>query len=469
MHPENAKATIALDKYQKGDERMSQNLQSAVQNNSQFDTNGESIKIMPKATKLVLILCWFAMLADGYDLGIYGAVLPALMEYKEWSMTPAQAGAIGSYALMGMLVGAICVGTLTDLIGRKMTLVICISIFSVSMALVALSTSPEMFGFFRFIGGLGLGGVIPTASALTIEYSPVKHRSKLYAIMYTGYPVGGVLGALFSMFFLQEHGWRTMFWIGVIPVLIIPFIIKFLPESISFLLVKKEFAKADSIAKEFNLPAEFTQAQSNTANKSSGSKLAAIASLFSKENIRATVFFWITFFMGLLMIYGLSTWLPKMMREAGYPLGPSLGFLLMLNFSAAVGALLAGTAADRWGSKKIISASYFLAGISIALLSIKSSMVFVYALVGVAGFGTIGTTLILNAYISKYFDADNRATALGWALGFGRIGAISGPILIGIFMSAKLDFTINFYLFAVAGIIASITVLFIPKKGDMKI
>ena len=141
----------------------------------------------------------------------------------------------------------------------------------------------------------------------------------------------------------------------------------------------------------------------------------------------------------------------------------------MLNLSAAIGALIAGTAADRWGSKKIISISYLLAGVSIALLSIKSSMLLVYCLVGVAGFGTIGTTLILNAYISKYFEAENRATALGWALGFGRIGAISGPLLIGLFMSSNLDFSINFYLFAVAGVLASITILFIPKKENLKI
>jgi MFS transporter, AAHS family, benzoate transport protein len=452
---------------------MNQKVQSVVtddltkSNQMGLNTTNLSTKSMPKATFIVVILCWFAMLADGYDLGIYGAVLPSLMEYKDWSMTPAQAGAIGSYALMGMLIGAVCVGTVTDMIGRKLTLIFCVSVFSISMCLVALSTSPEMFGIFRFIGGLGLGGVIPTASALTIEYSPIQHRSKMYAIMYTGYPIGGLLGALFSMFLLEDYGWRLMFWIGVIPLFVIPFIIKFLPESISFLLAKKKFDKAERLAKKYQLPNDFIQSSMKDETKGTTNKFAAITSLFSRTNIRATMFFWVTFFLGLLMIYGLSTWLPKMMREAGYPLGPSLGFLLMLNLSAAIGALVAGTAADRWGSRKIISLSYFLAGISIALLSIKSSMFVVYGLVGIAGFGTIGTTLILNAYISKYFEADNRATALGWALGFGRIGAISGPILIGFFMSSNFDFSLNFYLFAVAGVLASITVLFIPKKGNI--
>jgi len=290
----------------------------------------------------------------------------------------------------------------------------------------------------------------------------------MYAIMYTGYPIGGVLGALFSMYFLQEYGWRFLFWLGVVPILAVPFILKYLPESISFLLAKNRREEAEEIARRCNISLAAIDAAVPPRDqaKSEQPRFAAVSALFTRQNIRATVCFWLTFFMGLLMIYGLSTWLPKMMKQAGYPLGSSLGFLLMLNVSAAAGALLAGAAADRWGSKNVISISYLLAGLSIALLSVKSSMPVVYALVGVAGFGTIGTTLILNAFISKYFPAENRATALGWALGFGRIGAISGPILGGLFMSWQLDLSWNFYLFAIPGILASALVLLIPPHRD---
>lgn len=291
----------------------------------------------------------------------------------------------------------------------------------------------------------------------------------MYAIMYTGYAIGGVFGALASMYFLQDYGWRFMFWIGAVPILVVPFIIKFLPESIGFLIAKNRYKEAEDIANRYGISIESIKEGQSDKGQDAKNKWSAVSALFSVQNIRATVFFWITFFMGLFMIYGLTTWLPKMMKQAGYPLGSSLGLLLMLNLSAAIGALLAGTAADRWGSKKVISVSYFLAGISIALLSIKSSMIVVYSLVGIAGFGTIGTTLILNAYISKYFSAENRATALGWALGFGRIGAISGPLLGGWFMTWKLDLSWNFYVFAIAGILASLSVLFIPKNGEEKI
>ncbi len=107
------------------------------------------------------------------------------------------------------------------------------STFSITMGLAAIAPSPELFGLSRFIGGIGLGGVIPTASALTVEYSP-KRQSFIYALMFTGYPLGIVLGAILSMLMLEDFGWRIMFGIGMIPLLLIPFIIRYLPESIQF-------------------------------------------------------------------------------------------------------------------------------------------------------------------------------------------------------------------------------------------
>jgi len=426
-------------------------------------------KAIPGVTILVVFMCWFAMFADGYDLAIYGAILPALLQDPEWSLSPAMAGSIGSYALMGMLIGAVFTGTLTDIFGRKKVMAFCITFFSITMAVAAMAPSPTVFAIVRFLGGLALGGVIPTASALTIEYSPIKRRSLMYGIMYTGYSLGGVFSASTSMFLLEEYGWRIMFWIGALPILAVPFILKFLPESLEFLVTKNRHKEAGIIAKRYNISLDSIMINQKNKEQVEKSKTSMVASLFSKQNVRATVLFWITFFMGLFTIYGLTTWLPQMMRSAGYPLGSSLGFLLVLNLSAAVGGIVAGTAADRWGSKRVISISYLLAGLSIALLSVKSSMFIVYSLVGVAGFGTIGTTLILNAYISKYFSAENRATALGWALGFGRIGAILGPILAGLFITWNFDSSTTFYVFASAAIVAAVSVLFIPKGSQGKI
>ena len=413
-------------------------------------------------TKLVVFICWLAILADGYDLGIYGAVLPKLLEYNSWALSPAHAGTIASYALFGMFIGAILVGTITDLIGRKWTLICCLALFSTTMGLAALAPSPELFGLWRFIGGIGLGGVIPTASALTVEYSPKKRQSFIYALMFTGYPLGIVLGAILSMFMLEDFGWRIMFGIGMIPLLLIPFIIRYLPESIQFLLSRNRQEEVDKILNRFQI--EFHAKEKTHQPPSNIRKKNGFLTLFSKEYIKATLLFWITYIMGMFLIYGLNTWLPQMMQQAGYPLGSSLSFLLMLNITAAIGALFAGAIADRIGAKIVISISYLMAAVCIGLLTIKPSVTIIYLLIGLAGIGSVGITQILNAYVTQYFPSHIRATSLGWGLGLGRVGAITGPILVGIIMTMQYDLVWNFYLFSFAGLLAAISVFFIPTK-----
>ena len=290
---------------------------------------GVSVPITKQKTKInskllfIIIVGWFVMIADGYDLGIYGAVLPNLLQYQQWNLTAANAGMIASFALFGMFFGAVLVGIITDLIGRKWTLISCVTIFSVSMGLVAIAPSPEMFALFRFIGGIGLGGVLPAVSAMTVEYSQPKNRSMTYTIVFTGYSFGIVLGALLSMFLLEDFGWRIMFWLGVIPLILVPILIKYLPESMSFLMTKGKIEEATKLSERYNLPLP-TEEDPKEQNGTTKNIFSGVKTLFVPSYRVATTLLWITFIMGFFMIYGLNTWLPQMMREAGYPLGSSL-------------------------------------------------------------------------------------------------------------------------------------------------
>ena len=203
------------------------------------------------------------------------------------------------------------------------------STFSITMGLAAIASSPELFGLSRFIGGIGLGGVIPTASALTVEYSP-KRQSFIYALMFTGYPLGIVLGAILSMFMLEDFGWRIMFGIGMIPLLLIPFIIRYLPESIQFLLSRNRQEEVNQILNRFQI--EF-HVKNKTHQAPSTIRKKMDFYFILKRIHKSNTTFWITYIMGMFLIYGLNTWLPQMMRQAGYPLGSSLSFLLMLNIT----------------------------------------------------------------------------------------------------------------------------------------
>ena len=218
----------------------------------QVTTNAEQL-VETKFNKFHwMLLFWGAllMLFDGFDLVIYGAVVPTLME--EWGITPVQAGMYGSYALFGMMFGALIFGTLADKLGRKKIILICVFFFSIFMFLTGLAPSPELFGLFRFITGLGLGGMMPNVIGLISEYSPEGMRSRMIATIMAGYSVGGVVAAILSMFLIPNFGWESVFVFGALPLLFVPFLVKCLPDSIGSLIAKNDHKRIQTILVKVN-------------------------------------------------------------------------------------------------------------------------------------------------------------------------------------------------------------------------
>lgn len=418
----------------------------------------------------VVGICLFMIFVEGYDVGIYGAVLPTLTHGTGWVLSELQLGAIASCSLAGMMIGAMGAGTLSDLLGRRTMLLASVGLFSLMMGAAALAPSPGWFAAFRVIGGLGLGGVIPTAAALTVEYSPPARRSFNYALIYTGYSIGGVLVALVAMFWLPVHGWRLLFGIGAVPSIALPFVARCVPESLQFLLAQRRFGEARETAARFGITRLNVDAigdggggsPQNTAPRG----IQPVRALFEPSHLRATLAFWLAMFMGLLLLYGLSTWLPQLMRKSGFPLGSSLSLLLTLNVTAAVGSLAGGAVADRFGSKVVVSTLYLLAGASLCALAGAHGQIETYVLVGIAGLGSIGNTMLLGAYITRYYPPHNRATGIGWALGVGRFGAIAGPLIGGALAQSHAPLPWNFHVFAVAGVLAAGAVCLVPARGD---
>ncbi|WP_458108141.1 aromatic acid/H+ symport family MFS transporter [Arthrobacter sp. R3-55] len=417
-----------------------------------------------KTTGLVLFCCWLAILAEGYDVGVLGAILPALAEYKEWNLSPLALGGLGSYALIGMLIGALFIGTLSDLVGRKKMLLASMAIFTLTQAGAAWAPTPELFGLFRLIGGLGMGGVIPVAAALTIEYSAPNKRSYNYGLMYSGYSLGIVAAALAALFVLPMGGWRAVVAIGAAPVVLIPIIWKFLPESLEFLETKGRKSEAKALAAKLNI-ANYRPVVpvAPAAGVQADPWWKTITTMFSRKYLRSTVFFWISLFCGLVLVYGLNTWLPSIMKKAGYDLGSSLTFLLVFSLASAIGGLLLGRAADKYGKKLILVVFYILGGLGIMLLVFPNTMVVNLLFVAFAGVGSISTSLVLTGYIADYYPAKVRGTATGWALSFARLGAISGPLIGGWIAGSKLPFEANFAIFAGIAVLAAGAVAMIPK------
>lgn len=390
--------------------------------------------------RLVIGLCFVVIVFDGYDLIVYGATVPALLTYAPWDLTPTTVGAIGSYALVGMLVGALLAGVLTDIIGRRRVMIAGVAWFSVAMAGCAMARNPEVFGVFRLLGGIGLGGVMPTAIALTAEYSRPHRRSFNNAVMFSGYAVGGILAALLALALMPANGFRPMYWIGVLPlVTVVPLLVRHLPESMTFLAVKGRLRGTEP-------------------------RKAGLSVLFTRRHLVPAVLFAITSFFGLLLVYGLNTWLPQIMKTAGYPLTSSLLFLVVMNVGAVVGSLLVAPIGDRVGMRPVTGAAFLAAAVSIYLLHTPMAAPLMYALVAVAGFGTIGCQILVNAHVAMHFPDEVRATALGATLGIGRLGAIVGPTFGGLLLASDLDVDWNFYVFAIPAAVGALVVFLLPGQ-----
>ncbi|MEC3977087.1 MFS transporter [Amycolatopsis sp. H20-H5] len=387
------------------------------------------------ARSWVVPLAWTAVLLDGFDLVVLGTVLPALLRDHVWGLTPGTASVVSTVGLIGMMLGGLIIGTVTDVIGRRKALIIAVLSFSVCTLLCAFAPGVVVFGLLRFLAGLGLGGCLPTAITLVTEYARKGKGSSATTTVMTGYHVGAVLTALLGISLIPAHGWRAMFVAGSLPALVlVPLMIKYLPESESFERVR-----------------EVRQAEGKPATD-------MVAGLFRGGLLRATIAFWVTSFMGLLLVYGLNTWLPEIMRQAGYPLGAALGLLLTLNLGGVAGLLVAGRVADKLGARRSTVGWFVGAAVFLALLSVRLPSAGLYIAVFLTGCFVFSAQVLVYAYIGRTYPDAMRATGLGWSAGIGRIGAISGPILGGALLGAGIAYPWGFYAFAAVGALGAVAV-----------
>ena len=413
----------------------------------------------------VLIWCLLIIIFDGYDLVIYGVALPLLMQ--EWGLSAVQAGLLASTALFGMMFGAMSFGTLSDKLGRKKTIMICVAIFSGFTFLGAFTSSPVEFGILRFLAGLGIGGVMPNVVALMTEYAPKRIRSTLVAVMFSGYAIGGMTSALLGAWLVADYGWKIMFIIAGIPFVALPIIWKFLPESLMFLTKKGDMQQVAKIVQKIS-PEQTIQADTRfVLNDVIAGDEAPLRALFQQGRTFSTLMFWVAFFMCLLMVYALGSWLPKLMIQAGYSLGASMLFLFALNIGGMVGAIGGGALADRFHLKPVLSIMFTVGALALILLGFKSPQAVLYRLIAVAGAATIGSQILLYTFVAQFYPAAVRSTGMGWASGIGRIGAIVGPILTGALLTLQLPHQMNFLVIAIPGVIAALAVFMVNLKASV--
>ncbi|NKK88994.1 MFS transporter [Rhizobium leguminosarum bv. viciae] len=404
----------------------------------------------------VVALCALLLIVDGYDVFVAGTVLPTLI--AEWGLTKPQAGALQAWALFGMMFGALAFGSLADRIGRKKGIAISFVLFTASTLLTGFASSPDQFKIFRFIAGLGCGGLMPNAVALMNEYAPKRLRSTIVALMFSGYSVGGMVAAGLGIGMIPQYGWKPMFFIAALPLLMLPLVLWKLPESLGFLIRQGQQEKARRIYAKIDPSARLGKDDMLVFTETKGAS-ASVAELFRHQRTLRTLMLWVAFFCCLLLVYLLSSWLPKVLQEAGYAERASLVSLFSLNFGGMVGAIAGGWLGDRFGLPKVVVGFFVAAALSIALIGFNLPAGLLFLTIFIAGATTIGTQILLYASVAQLYNLSVRSTGLGWASGVGRIGAIVGPTLGGVLLAQQLPLQQNFLIFAIPAAVSALAML----------
>ncbi|SDB91156.1 MFS transporter, AAHS family, benzoate transport protein [Raineyella antarctica] len=437
----------------------------------------------------VAAIAGLSLLFDGFDLTVYGTVLPGLRTGGSnalgwWSsgitggqaMNPAVAGELGSYALIGVMIGALAAGAIGDRIGRKKLILGGIAWFSLGMFITAFAESVTVFGAMRLITGLGLGVLLATAGATMAEFAPAGKRNFYNAIVYSGIPAGGVLAAFLGLALLGQIGWRGMFMIGATPILFLfPLALVMLPESPRWLLSRGQVDRAVAISRKTGIPLREHQ-QFGGVPVAEDLHLeikekVGFAGIFSKKYLVGTLFLGLMSFSGLLLTFGLNTWLPSIMgghfQDAGMGADAAkrygLIFLLLLNGGAVVGGLIASRVADKAGPQRVIITTFTLAALSLTLMTFGFPIPMLLAYIAVAGVGVLGTQVLIYGFTSNYYATNVRAAGVAWCSGFGRLGGILGPLIGGWLAAAGLGGNTAFYVFAGVALFGGLMTTMVPR------
>lgn len=377
-----------------------------------------------------ITLCALVVVAEGYDLIVFGALIPSLLAEPGWNLTPATVGTVGSFVYIGMLIGALASGRLSDKFGRRKLILVSVAIFMVFTAGCAIVQNPWELAAMRLLAGIGMGGVMPSAVALAKENAPAGKINLVITILMAGVPLGGTSASLLGLLIIPAYGWRPMFWIGVAVALIILVVSwKLLPES-------------DDYAK----------------NKAAGTR-SRFTDLFSSVFAKLTVLFGIAAFANLLTWYGLNTWLTQLMRSMDYPLKSALQFSLTLNAGAVVGSFLIAFLADKYGTRPIALASCLITAAAISCTALGApSQFLLLAFIAIMGMGAHSALNLINAAVADAYPSALRATALGWSNGVGRVGAIVSPWLGGTILASGAAPQVVFWTFVGSALCSAIAI-----------
>ncbi|WP_313738659.1 MFS transporter [Pseudomonas sp.] len=385
----------------------------------------------------VVLLCFLIVFLDGLDTAAMGFIAPALSQ--EWGIDRASLGPVMSAALIGMVFGALGSGPLADRFGRRGVLIGAVLVFGGFSLASAYATSVDELLILRFLTGLGLGAGMPNATTLLSEYTPERLKSLLVTSMFCGFNLGMAGGGFVSAKLIPAYGWHSLLVLGgVLPLLLVLALVLWLPESARFLVVRKRGTEQVRKTLAPIAPALVAQAQSfSVPEQQAVAARNVFAVIFSGTYRAGTLLLWLTYFMGLVIVYLLTSWLPTLMRDSGASLEQAAFIGALFQFGGVLSAVVVGWAMDRYNPHKVIGVCYLLAGgFAYAVGQSLGNMALLATLVLVAGMCVNGAQSAMPSLAARFYPTQARATGVSWMLGIGRFGAIlgawSGATLLGL-------------------------------------
>ena len=377
---------------------------------------------------MVTAMCGLIVFVDGFDAQAMGFVAPALT--ADLHVSRAVLGSVISSGLVGMMVGALLFGPLADRIGRKPVLVASTLIFAVGSLLTATANSIDALSLYRLVTGLGMGGAMPNAIALTSEYMLSRYRATAVTAMMCGFSLGAAVGGFVAAALIPSFGWESVFVAGgVVPLLIAPISAVLLPESIRFLL-----ARPDGRARASAYLARITPNVPDTvvADSEASGPGFVVTRLFTDGRAVVTLLIWVVYFTNLLDLYFLNSWLPTIMNDSGIRAETAIRVTALFQVGGCIGAVLLGYTLDRRRTFAVVAFCFLWAAVWIVVTAeAGTSVPLLITAMLASGVGIIGGQNGSHALSSEYYPTAIRATGVGWALGIGRIGSIAGPLIGG--------------------------------------